>query len=149
MDSPAPASAGSPTNPPNGSPQGYPAETGAGEPRVLAVDLALEIATVALGGVTYRLAIDDGSGQLLHIPAGEWERSAAAIGRAAEAFARLGAVPSVDTWRQWWLPWYADPGRHTIRVRATDESGQTQPADRLAPFPSGAQGWHEVVVIVR
>jgi DMSO/TMAO reductase YedYZ molybdopterin-dependent catalytic subunit len=63
--------------------------------------------------------------------------------------ARLGAVPSVDTWRQWWLPWYADPGRHTIRVRATDESGQTQPADRLAPFPSGAQGWHEVVVIVR
>ena len=25
----------------------------------LAVDLALEIATVALGGVTYRLAIDD------------------------------------------------------------------------------------------
>ena len=57
--SPAPASAGSPTNPPNGSPQGYPAETGAGEPRVLAVDLALEIATVALGGVTYRVAIDD------------------------------------------------------------------------------------------
>jgi DMSO/TMAO reductase YedYZ molybdopterin-dependent catalytic subunit len=62
--------------------------------------------------------------------------------------ARLGDVPSVDTWRQWWLPWYADPGRHTIRVRATDATGQTQPADRLAPFPSGAQGWHEVVVIV-
>ena len=38
--SPTPASAGSPTNPPNGSPQGYPAETGAGEPRVmLVVDL--------------------------------------------------------------------------------------------------------------
>ncbi len=57
--SPAPASAGSPTNPPNGSPQGYPAETGAGEPRVIAVDLALEIATVAHRGMTYRLPIDD------------------------------------------------------------------------------------------
>lgn len=57
--SPPPTSAGSPTNPPNGSPQGYPAETGAGEPRVIAVDLPLEIATVALGGDTYRLAIDD------------------------------------------------------------------------------------------
>ncbi len=64
------------------------------------------------------------------------------------ASARLGGVPSIDTWRQWWLPWYADPGRHTIRVRATDADGQTQPADRLAPFPSGAQGWHEVVVTV-
>lgn len=62
--------------------------------------------------------------------------------------ARLGAVPSVDTWRQWWIPWNARSGRHTIRVRATDATGQTQPDARLTPFPSGAQGWHEVVVNV-
>lgn len=59
LTSPAPASAGSPTNPPRVSPQGCTAETGAGEPRVLAVDLALEIATVAHRGTTYRLPIDD------------------------------------------------------------------------------------------
>lgn len=64
------------------------------------------------------------------------------------AQASLGAVPSVDTWRQWWLPWNATPGRHTIRVRATDADGLTQPEARLEPFPSGAQGWHEVVVTV-
>ncbi len=62
--------------------------------------------------------------------------------------ARLGAVPSVDTWRQWWIPWNAKPGRHTIRARATDATGKTQPDARLTPFPSGAQGWHEVVVNV-
>ena len=60
--------------------------------------------------------------------------------------ARLGGAPSDDTWRQWVLVWKADPGRHTLRVRATDGTGATQPADRLTPFPSGAQGWHEVVV---
>lgn len=62
--------------------------------------------------------------------------------------ARLGAVPSVDTWRQWWIPWMAKSGRHTIRVRATDSTGQVQSDARLTPFPSGAQGWHEVVVNV-
>lgn len=62
--------------------------------------------------------------------------------------AKLGAVPSDDTWRQWVLPWDATSGRHTIRARATDSTGTTQPSARLTPFPSGAQGWHEVVVTV-
>ncbi|MBI1349716.1 MAG: molybdopterin-dependent oxidoreductase [Actinomycetales bacterium] len=62
--------------------------------------------------------------------------------------ARLGDVPSDDTWRQWWSPWRATPGRHTLRARATDGDGALQPDTRLTPFPSGAQGWHEVVVLV-
>ncbi|MDO8308738.1 MAG: molybdopterin-dependent oxidoreductase [Actinomycetota bacterium] len=62
--------------------------------------------------------------------------------------ARLGAAPSIDTWRQWWIPWYATSGRHVLRVRATDATGEVQPQARLTPFPSGAQGWHEVVVNV-
>jgi hypothetical protein len=62
--------------------------------------------------------------------------------------ARLGSVPSDDTWRQWVIAWDAAPGRHTVRARATDGRGRTQPAARLTPFPSGAQGWHEVVVTV-
>jgi DMSO/TMAO reductase YedYZ molybdopterin-dependent catalytic subunit len=62
--------------------------------------------------------------------------------------AKLGGVPSDDTWRQWMVAWDATPGRHTIRARATDGTGATQPDARLTPFPSGAQGWHEVVVTV-
>ena len=62
--------------------------------------------------------------------------------------AKLGSVPSDDTWRQWVVTWDAAPGRHTLRARATDGTGRTQPEARLTPFPSGAQGWHEVVVIV-
>lgn len=62
--------------------------------------------------------------------------------------ARLGGAPSDDTWRQWYLPWDATAGRHSLRVRAVDGTGATQPADRLDPFPSGAQGWHEVVITV-
>ncbi|MBI1379263.1 MAG: molybdopterin-dependent oxidoreductase [Frankiales bacterium] len=62
--------------------------------------------------------------------------------------ARLGAVPSDDTWRQWAIAWDATPGRHTLRARATDATGTTQPQARLTPFPSGAQGWHEIVVTV-
>lgn len=62
--------------------------------------------------------------------------------------ARLGGVPSDDTWRQWVLGWDAEPGRHVLRVRATDRTGERQTDERRTPFPSGATGWHEVVVTV-
>jgi hypothetical protein len=62
--------------------------------------------------------------------------------------AQLAAVPGVDTWRQWLYPWDATSGRHTITVRATDGSGETQTEDRVEPIPDGATGWHSVVVIV-
>ena len=70
------------------------------------------------------------------------------IDDAAWVPARLAAAPSADTWRQWSYAWDAPPGQHTIRARATDGTGQTQPEARLSPFPSGAQGWHEIVVSV-
>jgi DMSO/TMAO reductase YedYZ molybdopterin-dependent catalytic subunit len=59
-------------------------------------------------------------------------------------------VPAVndDTWTQWWLDWDATPGRHTITVRATDPDGGVQTDERATPFPSGATGRHEIVVIV-
>ncbi|HEX5495307.1 MAG TPA: molybdopterin-dependent oxidoreductase [Mycobacteriales bacterium] len=60
----------------------------------------------------------------------------------------LGGVPSTDTWRQWAYHWNATPGPHQLRVRATDETGQTQPQQRTSPFPSGATGWHTVAVTV-
>ncbi|MFI0485446.1 molybdopterin-dependent oxidoreductase [Actinomadura sp. 9N215] len=60
--------------------------------------------------------------------------------------ARLAPVPGPDTWRQWVAEWDATPGAHTLRVRATDGTGATQPARRAPPSPDGATGRHSVVV---
>ena len=54
-----------------------------------------------------------------------------------------------DTWRQWLLEWDATPGRHTLRVRATDGEGRTQTPVVAPPIPDGATGWHTVRVDVR
>lgn len=55
--------------------------------------------------------------------------------------ARLGAAYTKDTWRQWAWEWEATPGNHTIEVRATDGTGQTQTEQRARPIPDGATGW--------
>ena len=60
--------------------------------------------------------------------------------------AELGAEDTADTWRQWLYRWRATPGSHTIAVRATDGTGETQTADRAAPFPDGATGHHTIGV---
>jgi DMSO/TMAO reductase YedYZ molybdopterin-dependent catalytic subunit len=62
--------------------------------------------------------------------------------------ARLGPDAGVDYWRQWYLPWRADPGRHLIAVRATTLDGDVQTAVRAGPFPDGSSGLQEVVVTV-
>jgi DMSO/TMAO reductase YedYZ molybdopterin-dependent catalytic subunit len=59
--------------------------------------------------------------------------------------AQQGASYSNDTWRLWSFPWEAkSPGRHRITVRATDNTGAIQTADRVDPAPDGATGWHTV-----
>ncbi len=90
---------------------------------------------IAIGGVTWaqHRGID---GVEVQVDDGPWR------------VARLGGAPSDDTWRQWVLAWDAEPGRHVIRVRATDSTGARQDSERRTPFPSGATGWHEVVVNV-
>lgn len=61
--------------------------------------------------------------------------------------ARLGTVPSTDTWRQWVLPWTPDrAGPHLLRVRAIDARGNPQTAQQRDPFPAGATGLHTVTV---
>jgi DMSO/TMAO reductase YedYZ molybdopterin-dependent catalytic subunit len=62
--------------------------------------------------------------------------------------AELGRVVSDDTWVQWHLVWDAEPGDHTITVRATDGDGVTQGGDWVSPIPDGAEGWHERSVVV-
>lgn len=54
----------------------------------------------------------------------------------------------LDTWRQWRVTWDAEPGRHELRVRATDGTGETQGEDRVDPVPDGAEGWHTIEVQV-
>ncbi|HEX6196570.1 MAG TPA: molybdopterin-dependent oxidoreductase [Jiangellaceae bacterium] len=62
--------------------------------------------------------------------------------------AELADEVSVDTWRQWRWTWDARPGRHTLRVRATDGDGELQTSEEVEPFPDGATGWHSRVVEV-
>jgi hypothetical protein len=60
--------------------------------------------------------------------------------------AQLGAAYSDDTWRLWSADWTAtDPGRYTITVRATDNTGTVQTPEQADPVPDGATGWHRVV----
>jgi hypothetical protein len=56
--------------------------------------------------------------------------------------------PSNDTWVQWRYAWNAAPGGHTLRVRATDATGEVQTDKRATPFPDGSTGWHTVSVTV-
>jgi sulfite oxidase len=63
--------------------------------------------------------------------------------------AELAGQPTEDAWRQWVWVWDARPGRHRLRVRATDGSGETQTGALAPPAPNGATGWHTVEVTVR
>ena len=66
----------------------------------------------------------------------------------AWAEATLAATVSSDTWREWSYSWQATPGKHVIRVRATDNTGATQTSTPARPDPNGAQGWHSVQISV-
>lgn len=60
--------------------------------------------------------------------------------------ARLAEALADTTWVQWVLDWDATPGRHQLRVRATDGNGDTQTEERVSPLPDGATGWHSITV---
>ena len=60
----------------------------------------------------------------------------------------LSAAISVDTWRQWSWSWDAQPGPYTLRVRATDATGEVQTGAERDVVPDGATGWHEISVRV-
>jgi DMSO/TMAO reductase YedYZ molybdopterin-dependent catalytic subunit len=91
--------------------------------------------TVAVAGVAWaqhrgiskvEVQIDDGS----------WQQ------------ATLAATVSSDTWREWSFAWPAAHGKHSVRVRATDATGETQTSEPADPAPNGASGWHTVQVQV-
>ena len=89
-----------------------------------------------IGGVAY--AQTRGISKVeVQIDDGEWQE------------ATMGEALNKDTWRQWTFRWDATPGLHSIRVRATDGDGETQPEERRDPLPDGATGWHTVRLTVQ
>ncbi|MBK9474904.1 MAG: molybdopterin-dependent oxidoreductase [Tetrasphaera sp.] len=95
----------------------------------------LDAGSTFIGGVAW--AQHTGiTGVEVRIDDGEWQQ------------ATLGPDAGIDSWRQWYLPWEATPGRHTFAVRATDATGQSQTEALAEPFPRGATGWHTVSVEV-
>ncbi len=91
--------------------------------------------TVPIAGVAWAQTIGI-AGVEVSIDDGAWQQ------------AELGTVPSRDTWRQWVYRWEATPGRHSLKVRATDADGSIQTDERAEPIPDGASGHHQIVVIV-
>ena len=63
--------------------------------------------------------------------------------------ARLEPSLGPYAWRQWVLDWDAEPGGHTLAVRAVGEDGQPQTAETAPPRPDGASGHHTIAVEVR
>ncbi len=89
----------------------------------------------ALGGVAW--AQHRGVGKVeVRIDGGAWQP------------VMLGPDAGVDYWRQWYLPWDATSGQHTVAVRAFDREGNAQIEKRATPFPSGSSGIQEVLVLV-
>jgi DMSO/TMAO reductase YedYZ molybdopterin-dependent catalytic subunit len=90
--------------------------------------------TVAVAGVAWDQHVGVSRVEV-QVDDGPWQR------------ARLAAVPSSDTWRQWVWPWTPEKsGTYRLRVRAFDGKGRPQDTKRRAPFPSGASGLHSVTV---
>jgi DMSO/TMAO reductase YedYZ molybdopterin-dependent catalytic subunit len=62
--------------------------------------------------------------------------------------AELSEPLSADAWVQWNLPWDPAVGQHTIEVRATDGTGETQTSEITPVAPDGASGHHTVRVSI-
>jgi Oxidoreductase molybdopterin binding domain/Mo-co oxidoreductase dimerisation domain len=61
---------------------------------------------------------------------------------------RAELEPPADplAWRRWRVPMSLPPGVHALTVRATDGTGALQPSAYLPPHPSGASGYHRIVI---
>ncbi len=58
--------------------------------------------------------------------------------------AELSHPLSENSWVQWSFTSDVAEGPHTMRVRATDGTGETQSEARVSPRPNGAEGWHQI-----
>ena len=58
--------------------------------------------------------------------------------------AELGPSAGDDYWRQWFMPWKAESGEHTMAVRATTKDGEVQTPVKATPFPEGSSGLQQI-----
>jgi len=98
-------------------------------------NMAVSGSPVVLAGVAW--APDRGVGRVEVAIDGEWRDA-------------VMSVPISDaTWVQWTYDWIdASPGRHEVKVRATDGTGVVQTPERTRPDPDGARGHHTIEVDV-
>jgi DMSO/TMAO reductase YedYZ molybdopterin-dependent catalytic subunit len=95
----------------------------------------LSAGTVPVAGVAW--APDRGvSAVELRVDGGSWQP------------AETSAPISDATWVQFLYRWDAQPGDHTLEVRATDGTGEVQTDERTRPAPDGARGHHTIQVSV-
>ncbi len=95
----------------------------------------LDAGDVTVAGVAW--AQDRGIANVeVRVDKGEWEE------------AELANADNEDTWRPWRWTWPSEAGSHSIEVRATDNTGETQTSDREPIAPNGSTGWHNVTVKV-
>lgn len=88
---------------------------------------------VSLGGVAWAQHVGIERVEVA-VDSGEWTR------------AKLGRVPSADTWVQWATVIDVEAGSHEISVRATDHNGVTQTAKVRDVLPDGATGHHSITI---
>ena len=62
--------------------------------------------------------------------------------------ARLERAVDATSWRRWKITLELPPGVYPLTVRAIDGAGQVQDATYRPPHPSGASGYHRIVVTV-
>jgi len=63
-------------------------------------------------------------------------------------FAETSDPLSDRSWVQWKVPIDIGPGSHRLTVRAIDDAGSPQPAEKSPPAPNGATGHHDVTISV-
>jgi DMSO/TMAO reductase YedYZ molybdopterin-dependent catalytic subunit len=105
------------------------------------VDTPRPLATIdpgrtVIGGIAWAQQLGGVAAVEVRVDDGEWQS------------ARLGPSAGNDYWRQWYLPWTAEPGQHAIACRAVAGDGAVQAAERATPFPDGSSGVQEIVVTV-
>ena len=96
----------------------------------------LEVGPTVIAGVAWAPGIGISRVEV-QIDEGEWRT------------AQLSEEFTDATWRQWMLPWEATSGRHRLRVRATDRTGEVQTADVAPVEPNGATGHHARQITVK
>jgi len=96
---------------------------------------SLSAGSVAVAGVAW--APDRGVSKVeVQVDGGGWNA------------AEMSTPISNATWVQWLYRWTADPGQHTLSVRATDGTGKVQTGKITRPPPDGARGHHTIGVSV-